>query len=193
MDLSELNNAQIATIGVAHLGGDTKAIDTEDIAIKVSKITPKRFCWRKYPDRIDLHVVRVALADAKRVTPPLLVGGIKDGWMLSSEGLKWVSSLPDNLDEDKGAKRDSVSAVLEAERVRLHRTVAFTKFHSGNLLGISLVDFYDFVRINEYFPDRNRRERLAAVENAALGDPELVPLWDYLKSKFSKEVIPDEE
>ena len=192
MNLGELSNAQIATLGVARLGGDARAIDTEDIALVVYEIAPKRFSWRKYPDRIDLHTVRVALADALRLTPPLLRGGIKDGWMLSPEGLRWISGLPTDLGLADGIRRGSVLELQEAERARLHRTTAFTKFHSDNRKNISLTDFCEFVRINEYFPKRKRKERFAAVENAVSGDPKLTPLWRFLKRKFRKEITPNE-
>ena len=58
---------------------------------------------------------------------------------------------------------------------------------------ITLNDLYEFVRINEYFPDRKRRERFTVIENATLGDPELQPLWVFLKDKFQKEIISDED
>jgi len=50
MNLNELSNAQIAAIGVAHLGGDVRAVDTEDVAMVIFKLAPKRFSWKKYPD-----------------------------------------------------------------------------------------------------------------------------------------------
>ena len=193
MKLSELTNPQIATLGVARLGGDARAIDTEDVAIEAYKIAPKRFCWRKYPDRIEIATVRFALSDAIKLTPPLLIGNNKDGWMLTLDGLKWVTSLPPELEGEEGVKQGSVLAIQDAERARLRRTNAFAKFHYNNRKTISLMDLYDFVRINEYFPERKRRERFVAIENAVLADPELKSVWLFLKRRFRKEIAPDEE
>jgi len=193
MKLSDLTNPQIATLGVARLGGDARAIDTEDIAIEAYKIAPKRFCWRKYPDRIEIATVRFALSDAVKMTPPLLLGNNKGGWMLSPDGLKWVSSLPADFEGEEGTKSRTVLAMQEAERIRLLRTTAFTKYHSNNRKSISLMDFYEFVRVNEYFPESKRRERFAAVENIVLDDPELKPLWLFLKSRFGKEITLNEK
>lgn len=193
MKLNELTNPQLVTLGTARLGGGTRAIDTEDIAIEAYKIAPKRFCWRKHPDRIEIATVRFALSDATRADPPLLVGNNKDGWMLSPDGLKWASNLPSDLEGEERAKQGSLPAFQEAERGRLHRTVAFAKFQSGNRKTVSLMDFYEFVRINEYFSERKRRERFAAIENAVLEDSELQPVWQFLKRKFSKEFAQNEE
>lgn len=195
MNLSSLSNPQIAVIAVARLGGDVRAIDSEDVAIIVYNLAPKRFCWRKYPDKIDIATVRFALSDAAKPTLALLVGSNKDGWMLSPEGVKWVSNLPTEFeanDESEGTKRGSILAAQEAERARLHRTAAFSKFHSGDSKTISLMDFHEFVRINEYFPERQRRERLAAIENAVLNDSELESLWQFMKKKFRKEMASNE-
>jgi len=170
-----------------------RAIDTEDVAIEVYKIAPQKFCWKKHPDRIDIAIVRYALADAVKPPAPLLSGNNKDGWMLNLNGLKWVSGLSEELEGEEGTRRGSVLAMLEAERVRLHRTVAFVKFHSEERKKISLMDFYDFVRINEYFPARKRRERFSAIENAVLDDPDLKLLWGFLKRKFRKEFAQNEK
>jgi hypothetical protein len=194
MNLTELSNAQLAVIAVARLGGETRAVDTEDIAIELGKFAHKRFCWRKYPDNLDLHVVRVALADAKRVDPPLLTGGIKDGWMLSLDGLHWIHDTRiDDLGSEEGNKRHSVYAAQESERVRLRRTAAYAKYHTEERDKISANDLYEFLRINEYFPDKQRRERYTAVANAVLTDPDLSGVWEFLKAKFHREVSTYEE
>jgi hypothetical protein len=194
MKLSELSNAQLAVIAVARLGGETRAVDTEDIAIELGKFAQKRFCWRKYPEYLDLHVVRVALADAKRVEPPLLTGGIKDGWMLSLDGYQWISKVEvEDLGEEEGNKRRSVYAIQESERARLRRTAAFTKYLAGEREKISVNDLFEFMRVNEYFPDKQRRERYNAVQNAVVDDTDLSPIWEFLKKKFHNEVRGNEE
>jgi hypothetical protein len=195
MNLNNLSNPQIAVIAVARLGGDVRTIDSEDIAVIAYNIAPKRFCWRKYPDKIDIATVRFALSDAAKPNLALLLGSNKEGWMLSPGGVKWVSSLPTEFeadDESNGTKRGSILAAQEAERARLHRTAAFAKFQLGDSKVISLIDFREFVRINEYFPERQRRERLAAIENAVLNDPALESLWQFMKKKFRKEMASNE-
>ena len=58
-----LTNAELVVIAVAMLGGHSRYVDREDIAIAVNGIVTGRFNWRKYPERIDLNVVADALRD----------------------------------------------------------------------------------------------------------------------------------
>jgi hypothetical protein len=45
-----LSNHEIVTLAVYLLGGDSKRIDTEDVAVKSNELAPGRFTWRKYAD-----------------------------------------------------------------------------------------------------------------------------------------------
>ena len=88
------SNYEIVVIAVALLGGESEVIDREDVAVKVSSLAPGRFSWRKYPDQIDLDSVGVALRDAKKSkNGALLVGDNTSGWMLSRNGVKWITSV----------------------------------------------------------------------------------------------------
>jgi hypothetical protein len=57
-------NHELVTLAVYLLGGDSKPIDTEDVAIKTNELAPRRFTWRKYPDQINIDTVRKRLWDA---------------------------------------------------------------------------------------------------------------------------------
>jgi len=186
----DLNNQQIVTLAVARLGGLQRAIDLEDIAIASYDIAPSRFCWKKYPDRIDLRSVYDALKDACRSNPPLLRGGSKRGYMLTPEG----QVLADSIEEIGPAqiaerpRRLSEAEWIENERVRLQRTEAFRKWHNGKRAEITLRDLQEFLRINEYFPAHLRAERIAKIANAAKGSSEIEALLDYLLETFRKEI-----
>jgi len=56
-DVKNLANHEIVTIAVFLLGGESHAVDTEDIAVKANEIAPGRFSWRKYPDQINIETV----------------------------------------------------------------------------------------------------------------------------------------
>ena len=60
------SNHEIVTLAVYLLGGESKAIDTEDVAVKANEIAPGRFNWRKYPHQINIENVRTFLSDAKK-------------------------------------------------------------------------------------------------------------------------------
>lgn len=190
----KFGNLEIVTIAVSRLGGDIKPIHIEDIAIEAFKIAPKRFCWRKYPERIDLALVRDALANASKVRhKQLLRGSHKKGWMLTTGGLRWLQSLNiETLDGEfveTSVRKGSVVAALDVERERLRQSNAYIKFQSRHFKSIVASDFQEFLRINEYFPLRKRFERFQVVENAVAGDKQLSSVWRHLKAKFEKEFI----
>jgi hypothetical protein len=184
----ELTNAQAVTLAIAALGGATKQIDTEDIAIKAYEICPGKFGWRKYPERIDLIVVRVSLNDAARSRPPLIRGSIKRGYLLTVEGMQWASTHLAYAAGTAGeaARRNSAEAELNRERERLRKSRAYARFVEGRTQDITERDFQEFTRINDYFPMHLRQKRFTTVQNAVSGDKALAELWVRLRSAFVK-------
>ena len=192
MNINDFTNPEIVSVAVALLGGEAEFIDREDIAIEVNDIAPGRFNWRKFPDRIDLDSVGVALRDAKKPkNGGLLVGSNSKGWMLSPKGLIWISNidlseiLVSNLRKNR---RESLFAFQESECLRLRNTRAFIQFMNGEVDKIELQDFFQFVRINEYFQTKSRQRRYSIIDNAVVADETLSKLWEYLKKKFIEEI-----
>ena len=196
MKTEQLSNYQLVTVAVMLIGGDLDYVDTEDIAIKVNDIAPERFGWRKYPDRIDLDSVRVALRDAKKPkNGGLLIGSNVDGWMLSPAGMGWGETLDLDYMESKQPiryRRDSIAANLESERIRLRQSRAYHLFGEGQKDVITTQNFYQFARINEYFGEKARQRRYVLVSNAVAGDEALSALWAMLKVRFQKEMLSDD-
>jgi hypothetical protein len=192
MQLDDLTNPELVTIAVALRGGDAECVDREDIAIEVDSIAPGRFSWKKYPERVDLDAVGVALRDAKKPkNGGLLAGSNAKGWMLSPAGLEWVEGV--NLADMQGThslkhRKDSIHNSREAERARLRGTRAYQLFACGEAAAISLQDFHHFARINEYFQTKARQRRFVIVDGAVLGDENLSKLWNLLKVRFPQEM-----
>src|SRR5262245_4834111 len=70
-----ISQLEVVTLAVFLLGGDEQVVDTEDVAMKVNAIAPGRFSWRKYPEQVNLELVRVFLSDAKKPEFGGLVSG----------------------------------------------------------------------------------------------------------------------
>lgn len=192
MRIEDLSNPELVTIAVALLGGELNYVDREDVAIKVHELAPGRFSWRKYPERIDLDAVGTALRHAKKPRKgALLTGNNSTGWLLTPAGLKWIATL-DLLSiqraESDGYRKSSLSAARKMECARLRSTRAYQLFISGDRESITLQDFYQFARVNEYFQAKLRERRFAIVENVVASDPELAELWEYLKERFQEEL-----
>ena len=141
---------------------------------------------------IDLDVVLTRSKTAKKPqNGGLVVGNNTKGWMLSPAGLKWIKTV------DLGAvhnelptkhRKASISANQELERNRLFNTKAYNLFVEGKSKAITVQDFYEFARVNEYFQIKTRQRRYAIIANAVSDDDTLSKLWDLLQTKFSKEM-----
>ena len=58
----------------------------------------------------------------------------------------------------------------------------------GNQDKLTRKQFFDFLRINEYFSDRARRRRINLVASSVSGEPPLERLWAYLESTYGSEL-----
>ena len=91
LELTDLRNVELVTLAVYLLGGAERALDTEDIAVRAHELGPGRFSWKKYPDQINLELVRVYLSGAKKATHSTLISGTgKSGWRLTQNGLEFA-------------------------------------------------------------------------------------------------------
>lgn len=174
------------------MDGDKAYVDREDVALKVDDIAPGRFNWRKYPERIDLDAVGSALRAAKKIqNGGLLIGNNATGWMLSPAGLKWLKTVDlETAYHEPSVKhrKTSIRASLETERIRLLNTKAYKLFVEDNSDVITVQDFYEFARVNEYFQTKARQRRYAIIANAVIDNDTLSKLWELLQTKFSKEM-----
>jgi hypothetical protein len=60
----------------------------------VHELAPGRFSWRKYPEQINIELVRVYLSCAKDSQHgELLLGSGRTGWTLTKAGLEWAEEV----------------------------------------------------------------------------------------------------
>src|ERR1700758_717640 len=102
--LTNLSQVEVVTLAVYRLGGAQRAIDTEDVAIEAHRIAPGRFSWKKYPDQINLELIRVFLSDAKKDENELVIGSGRVGWRLTQRGLKWAEEVSQTIWEFDSAR-----------------------------------------------------------------------------------------
>lgn len=122
------------------LGGDSKRIHTEDIALKCFELFPSSFSWVKYPDYPDKDIVRMALMDARKEKYGAHVEGragrkhgllaktnrkpIGDGWVLTSHGIEWIRKNLKNLESIAGKgqlKNHRQKLLKQLKKIREHR------------------------------------------------------------------------
>lgn len=100
-------NRELVVYALYLLGGHSKPVHTEDIALKCFELFPASFSWVKYPEHPDKDIVRVALTDARKESHGALVEGragqkrglsakterlpVEDGWILTAAGVQWIN------------------------------------------------------------------------------------------------------
>jgi hypothetical protein len=171
------SNNELVTIAVHNLGGDSRAVDTEDVAIEVNRLAPGRFTWQKYKDQINIEYVRVRLSDAKKSSKgAYLVGSSIEGWMLTPAGLSFVEAVGDVFVAEGGASRRPPSKDekwLASERERLLSTDAYAKFTEGRIDDVTSRDVARFFRLDEYVTGSARERKITRLMNGFGKDPDL--------------------
>src|SRR5215472_9823429 len=132
------SQAEVVTLAVYQLGGAQKAIDTEDVAVEAHRLAPGRFAWKKYPNQINLELIRVFLSDAK-MKNKLVIGSRRTGWRLTQEGLRWAQTAAKALGESDLSRTRAQSRSGGPEEQRRHRerdrllkSAAWRIWKSGN-------------------------------------------------------------
>jgi hypothetical protein len=173
------SQVEIVTLAVYLCGGDVSVIDTEDAAVKANEIAPGRFTWHKYPDQINIELVRATLSGAKR-RHGYLAGKGRDGWSLTVEGLAWVKAIGLTLlNEDQSRSRaerkggSSDEAKWQRERARVTGTEAWERWMSGEQ-DIPVREAEAVFRIDDYAVGRTRDLKIARLHDLFEDDPDIV-------------------
>jgi len=185
-----LSNHEIVTLAVYLLGGDSKRIDTEDVAVKANELAPGRFAWRKYPNQINIENVRTFLSDAKKPkNGAYLIGAGKDGWILTGAGLTFATSRVKGLggvDLSRKALSPKERNWERCERERMLSSDAFAKFSANQIDTISTQEAESFFRVDAYVTGDARKEKILRTKNRFGDDTELGSLIRLLESKLFK-------
>ena len=175
---NEISAVEIVTIILHLLGGQTRSIDTEDIAIKAADLAPGRFAWRKYPQHIDLQAVRFALENAKRPYCAYVIGTGNEGWMLTETGASFASRNADQLQTAvSGGQRESQADKKwrRRERSRMLNTEAFAKYGAGQVDEITPQEAAAFFRVDEYVTGQLRERKITRLLSGFQAETEFGP------------------
>jgi hypothetical protein len=192
--LRELKTPELAAWAVYGLGGAQRRIDTEDIAVRLFELAPQRFSWKKYPNQINLELVRVYLSDAKKtVHGELLVGSGKTGWALTQKGLAWVETHRAQLlalEAERGLDgRSRVANVDESRRNREARRLrsldAWQRWSTGDR-SISLDEAREAFRLDSYATPAVQEAKLTRLQGMFEADIELREFLSHLSALLNR-------
>lgn len=186
-----LSLSETVAVALWHLGGDQHPIDTEDVAKKVNELAPGAFTWRKYPDQINLELVRVNLSDAK-LKAKLVTGGGRHGWSLTPHGVaiaREKAHLTEGAPERTRAERRSGSideVRWRRERDRVLATTAWTAWHDDPT-SVSTRQASDVFRIDTYAVGRIRDLKVNRLLELFDDDLELKPFLKAMAARIAAE------
>ena len=177
---SEVGQSEIVTLAVHLLGGAQRFIDTEDIAIKAFELAPLRFSWRKYPEQINLELVRVSLSDAKKPHKgTLLRGSGRKGWSLTANGNKWIEANLNLLERDlslgfnESRRAGSVDAArADRESKRLQSSAAWRQWQEDPQ-NVKTAQAKEIFRIDTYTKPDMLSLKIDRLLNLFSKDPEI--------------------
>jgi hypothetical protein len=145
------------------LGGETKPVDLEDIAMKMNELAPGRFAWRKFPAQVNLKLVEDSLWDAKKLkNGKYVLKSNKEEWLLTESGTVFARQRAQEL---KGANvsRKAISEKdknwMRSERERMLGSPGFAKFRAGELDGVSEQEAEAFFRLDSYVTGPAREQK----------------------------------
>lgn len=184
---TQVTAPEVVALALFVLGGASTVVDTEDVAVQAHAIAPGRFSWRKFPDQINLELVRVALSDArKRENGALVSGKGKSGWSLTPAGQRWCESRADVLlsrDLTKNREDRRAGSIDEQrwqrERARVVTSPAWSQWQITGAAGqVSRDAAHDLFRIDRYVVGRARELKVNRLREMFEADSELRPFID---------------
>jgi len=176
---------EIVTLAVYLLSGAQRAIDTEDIAATAHQLAPGRFSWKKYPDQINLELIRVYLSDAK-TKGGLVIGSGRTGWRLTQKGLKWAQQAApaiEGVDTSRSRAQLRSGSIEEQrwrrERSRVTSTRAWQMWKGGDR-EIPCAAAKEVFRIDSYAKGDLREAKITRLQSLFTEDDEVAPFLAHL-------------
>jgi hypothetical protein len=183
---------EVVTLALYRLGGAQRPIDTEDVAMEAHRIGPGWFSWKKYPDQINLELVRINLVHAKE--NGLVIGFGRTGWRLTQKGLKWAEQVRKTSGDFVSARTraESRSGSIDEQRWRRERsrivtTRAWELWKSG-IRQIPAAEAKQVFRIDSYARGGLREMKITRLRAMFSDDLELAPFLDHLIDHLNREV-----
>jgi len=193
-----LSDKDIAVYALYVLGGWQKRIHTEDVALKCYELAPSKFSWVKYPQFPDPTPTRFALEAAKKPKYGALVKGESErkrtlgnigGWMLTADGIKWVSANMKRIEEYLGKRRPTGERLLADRKLKaLTESGGFRKFKLyGEQADLSHAEFAESLLCTVNTKAQILNDRLEQLHSIAeeLKKDDVKGYIDFCRKKFA--------
>ena len=183
---------EMVTLAVYLLGGAQRAIDTEDIAMQAQALAPGRFSWKKYPEQINLELIRVYLSAAK-TKGELVIGSGRTGWRLTQSGMRWAKQAAPTIKdiETTRSRAQLRSGSIDEqrwhrERLRLMSGAAWKLWKDGDH-EIPLAEAKKAFRIDSYARGDLRETKITRLQSLFSDNNEIAPFLEHLIEVLNRE------
>lgn len=185
-----MSRMDLILITLLNLGAFKKSVDTEDIAIKAHELVPDAFSWKKYPNQVNLELVRVTLSDLKKPQNGTLVAGSgREGWRFTDSGFSQARKISrvmpkENLQVAAGSA-GSIDTVRQSKDIkRIINSDAYLNWIAGNY--ISDESICNLLKMNQYTGSKIVQIKLVRLRSLIDSSPDLEPFVDLLQKRVEK-------
>jgi hypothetical protein len=187
MEWKDLSRTDLVVFAVYSLGGDRELVDTEDIAVHTANLGPGRFDWKRHPGQIDMALIRKILCTDKK-NGNCLSGSVKNGWMLTEQGLKFAESLREQL-----PNQVTFSRLTEDEKrfqpwysKRIQAHPLYKKVIDGQSGEITAAEAEKFFLLDRSMDASTKAQRLNFYVRSFEYDPVIGPVINLLAGKVGR-------
>lgn len=187
---NKLSNQEIVTVAIYILGSGIGTFDIETIAKKADEIAPGRFRWKTDPNMISDSNTWDALSNARKKGYIRQEAKEKntDSYLLTEEGINFSKK---NLNKIKSFDQSKIripvsKEIYDSTKIRLQSTRAYQKAFEGKSEEISLREFNDFFRLNDYMKSKQKNEKIQKLKNLFISDKEFKKIINYVANSQFK-------
>ena len=179
---NKLSNQEIVTVAIYVLGSGVGTFDIETIAKKADELAPGRFRWKTDPNMISDSNTWDALSNARKKGFILQQANEKntDSYLITEEGVKFSEKNLNKIkDFDQSKIRIAVSKeIYENTKNRLITTAAYQKAKNLKIDQITIKEFNQFFRLNDYMKNTQKLEKIQKIKNLFIHEKEFKELID---------------
>jgi hypothetical protein len=184
---NEISNKDVVLIALYNLGGSTKRIHQETIAVEADKIAPGRFRWMSDNTRISDHNVWNSLRNAK--TGNDLHCTDKEGsWILTDYGINLFETKFKNMKMTitprKRKKPPHEEKKLKLLTTRMQNSGAINLIENKQENKIDTVVIEKFFKINSYMSDDKILEKVRSLKESFEDHKKYTSIINIMEKKF---------
>lgn len=188
---NKLSNQEIVTVAIYILGSGVGTFDIETIAKKADEIAPGRFRWKTDPNMISDSNTWDALSNARKKGFILQQASQKntDSYLLTEEGIKFSEKNLNKIQKyDQSKIRIPVSKEMyENTKNRLITTIAYQKAKNSKEKEITIKEFNQFFRLNDYMKNSQKEEKIQKIKNLFIHETEFKKIIEKISNNLKKE------